>query len=222
MSTLLRGLISCLLTVTLVGSIMAADSGVAMLYTNGTAWINGNTVPHVIALFSGDLVQTKSDSLANIKAKGVNVVVLSDSLVQFERAALKLEHGRVNVVTTRGLTVRVGVLKVVPVSSASTEFEVVDTDGTAKIIARKGNLLLDDGKTTSILAQGQETTRHEQSRKDHKGGAGRRERGAASWIHRSRLRSAQAQLADSPRGCYSSARIRSVQKIRRGMMILDS
>lgn len=107
MSTILRGLLSCLLIVTLIASTMAADSGVAMLYTNGTAWINGNNVPKSMALFSGDLVQTKSDSLANIKAKGVNVLVLSDSLVQFDPAAVKLEHGGVNVVTTRGRAVRV-------------------------------------------------------------------------------------------------------------------
>ena len=166
MSTILRGLLSCLLIVTLIGSTMAADSGVAMLYTNGTAWINGNNVPKSMALFSGDLVQTKSDSLANIKARGVNVLVLSDSLVQFDPAAVKLEHGRVNVVTTRGLAVRVGVLKVVPASdSASTEFEVMDTDGTAKIIARKGDLRLDDGKTTTTLPEGQEASRDEESRK---------------------------------------------------------
>lgn len=173
MSTILRGLLSCSLVAALIGSTMAADSGVAMLYTNGTAWINGNNVPKSMALFSGDLVQTKSDSLANIKAKGVNVLVLSDSLVQFDPAAVKLEHGRVNVVTTRGLGVRVGHLNVVPASDAtSTEFEVSDTDGTARIIARKGDLRLDDGKTSSTLAEGQETTRDEESRKDRKRGAG--------------------------------------------------
>jgi len=103
----------------------------------------------------------------------VNVLVLSDSQVQFDPAAVKLEHGRGNVVTTRGLAVRVGVLKVVPVSdSTSTEFEVVDTDGTAKVIARKGDLTLDDGKTTSTLPEGKKTSRDEESRKDRKRGAG--------------------------------------------------
>ena len=103
----------------------------------------------------------------------MNVLVLSDSRVQFDPAAVKLEHGRGNVVTTRGLAVRVGVLKVVPVSdSTSTEFEVVDTDGTAKIIARKGDLTLDDGKTTSTLPEGKKTSRDEESRKDRKRGAG--------------------------------------------------
>jgi hypothetical protein len=144
-----------------------------MLYTNGTAWINGNNVPKAMALFSGDLVQTKSDSLANIKASGINVLVLSDSLVQFDPSAVKLEHGRVNVVTSKGLAVRVGGIKVVPASaSTATEFEVTDTDGTARIVARKGDLTLDDGKTTTTLAQGQEATRDEESKKDRKRGAG--------------------------------------------------
>jgi hypothetical protein len=159
----MRGLLSCLLVGTLVGSTMAVDSGAAMLYTNGTAWINGSHVPKTMAVFSGDLVQTKSDSLANIKASGINVLVLSDSLVQFDPAAIKLEHGRVNVVTTKGLAVRVGSLKVVPAStSSSTEFEVTDTDGTAKIVARKGDLTVDDGKTSTTLAQGQETSRDQE------------------------------------------------------------
>jgi len=70
MSTILRGRLSCLLMVTLIGSTMAADSGVAMLYTNGTAWINGNSVPKSMAPFSRDLVQTKSDSLAKYQSPG--------------------------------------------------------------------------------------------------------------------------------------------------------
>ena len=155
MSTISRERLSGLLIVVLIGSAFAADYGLAMLYTNGTAWINGNNVPNSIALFSGDLVQTESGASANIRAKGANVLVLSDSLVPFDAAAVKLEHGRVNVVTTRGLAVRVGNLKVVPLSdSSSTEFEVADTDGMATIIARKGNLTLDDGRTSTMLPQG--------------------------------------------------------------------
>jgi len=41
------------------------------------------------------------------------------------------------------------------------EFNVVDTDGTVRIAARKGDLLIDDGKDVVTLAQGQETTRDE-------------------------------------------------------------
>jgi hypothetical protein len=132
-----------------------------MLYTNGPAWLNGSSVPKTSAIFSGDLVQTRSDSVANLKAPGTSVLVLSDSLVQFQGSAVKLEHGVVNVLTSKTMTAQVGGLKVVPVAASWTEFEVRDTDGSVKIIARKGDLTLTDASGTTTLPQGQETTRDE-------------------------------------------------------------
>jgi hypothetical protein len=85
-----------------------------MLYTNGPAWLNGSSVPKTSAIFSGDLVQTRSDSVANIKAPGTSVVVLSGSLVQLQGSAVKLEHGSVNVLTSNNMKAQVGGLKIVP------------------------------------------------------------------------------------------------------------
>ncbi len=169
-----RGFVGCLLVSTMTTVAFPADSGVAMLYTNGAAWINGSRVPKAMALFSGDVVQTKVDSLANIKAGGINVLVFSDSLVQFDTTTVMLQHGRVNVLTSKGFAVHVGTLRVIPASTAAlTEFEVTDTDGTAKIVARKGDLTLSDGDKTETVAQGQETTRDDDSsKKDRKRGAG--------------------------------------------------
>ena len=56
-----------------------------------------------------------------------------------------------------------GEVKVVPASSAWTEFNVTDLDGTVRIAARKGDVTVSDGKGTVTLAQGQETTRDESS-----------------------------------------------------------
>jgi hypothetical protein len=39
----------------------AADSAAAMMYANGTAWINGGNIPKSSAIFVGDLVQTKAN-----------------------------------------------------------------------------------------------------------------------------------------------------------------
>lgn len=176
-SSTVRAVLSWLLVFVLPASMFAADSSAAMLYTNGTAWINGGSVPKAQAIFSGDLVQTKTDSLANIKATGSNVMVFSDSLVQFEGSALKLEHGGLNIGTSRSMGAQVGALKVVPASGSSwTEFEVRDTDGAVKIIAHKGDLkLIDANGTTTTLAEGQETTRDESKEKGKKR---RREGGA--------------------------------------------
>jgi hypothetical protein len=183
-----RAILSWLLIFLLPASTFAADSSAAMLYTNGTAWINGGNVPKSSAIFSGDLVQTKMDSVASIKSPGNSVLVLSDSLVQFQGSAVKLEHGSVNVGTSKSMATHVGELKVEPASASSwTEFEVRDTDGAVRIIARKGDLRLIDANGASTLAEGQETTRDENREKSKR----KRERGGA-------IPAAGGGLLDSP------------------------
>ena len=99
----LRKLVSCVLVLLVPASLFAADSAAAMLYTNGTAWLNGANVPKSSAIFVGDLVQTRTDSVANIKAPGTSVMVASDSLVQLKENAVKLEHGSLSVGTSKNL-----------------------------------------------------------------------------------------------------------------------
>ena len=171
-----RAILSCMLMFVLPASMFAADSSAAMLYTNGTAWINGGTVPKSSAIFLGDLVQTKADSVASIKAPGTSVLVSSDSLVQFQGDAKKLEHGGMNVGTSKSVAARIGGLRVVPVSPSWTEFEVRDTDGAVKIVAHKGDLTLIDAEGTTTLPQGQETTRDETQEKGKK----KRDRGVGA------------------------------------------
>lgn len=163
-----RGVLSWLLIVVMVSPAFAADSAAAMMYTNGTAWINGGNIPKSSAIFVGDLVQTKADSVANIKSSGTSVLVLSDSLIQYQGSAVKLEHGSLNVATSKNMAAQVGGLTVVPAGASWTEFEVHDTDGAVRIIARKGAVKLIDASGSSTLAEGQETTRDETSEKGKK------------------------------------------------------
>jgi len=173
-----RKMVSCVLLLVAPGSLFAADSSAAMLYANGAAWLNGSHVPNSSAIFAGDLVQTRSDSAANIHAPGSSITVLGDSLVQFEGASLKVEHGGVSVSTSKGVATTAGDVRVAPVSNAWTEFNVTDIDGTVRIAARKGDLTITDDDGTVTLPQGQETTRNEQSdqsdkkKKDKKRAAG--------------------------------------------------
>ena len=170
-SSVFRGMVSCVLVVVFPVALFAADSNAAMLYTNGAAWVNGAHVPRASsAIFSGDLLQTRSDSVANINEPGSSIMVLSDSLVQFEPASLRIEHGGVAVSTSRGVATTAGDVKVTPASFSWTEFDVADVDGVVKILARKGDLTVFDGKDTFTLAQGQETTRDEQSDTDQQTG----------------------------------------------------
>jgi hypothetical protein len=145
-------------------SLFAADSNAAMLYTNGPAWVNGAHVPRPSsAIFSGDLLQTRSDSVANINQPGSTNSVLADSLVQFEGTSVRIDHGGVTVSTSKGMSTIAGDVKVSPASDAWTEFNVIDVDGTVRIAARKDDVTVNDGTGTVTLAQGQETTRHESS-----------------------------------------------------------
>jgi hypothetical protein len=154
-------ILSCLMIIIFPAAMFAADQASAMLYSHGTALLNGTNIPRSSAIFSGDLVQTNKDSVANINATGSSVLVLNDSLIQYEGSRVSLEHGGVTVSTSKSLATRVGGVTVSPASSVWTEFEVRDVDGTVKIAARKGDLTVSDDKGTSTLAQGQETTREE-------------------------------------------------------------
>src|SRR5215469_7905553 len=99
-----RTMVSCVLLFLFPCSMFAADSNAAMLYTNGAAWVNGAHVPRTSsAIFSGDLLQTRSDSLANINEPGSSITVLSDSLVQFQGTSLDIDHGGVTVSTSKGM-----------------------------------------------------------------------------------------------------------------------
>ncbi len=173
-----RNMVSCVLLLIFPGSLLAADTGAAMVYTHGAAWLNGAHVPTSSAIFSGDMLQTRSDSPANINAPGSSITVLGDSLVRFEGASLKVEHGGVSVSTSKGVATTAGDVRVAPVSNTWTEFNVTDVDGTVQIAARRGDLTITDDDGTATLAQGQETTRDEQSdkseskKKNKKRGAG--------------------------------------------------
>ena len=167
--------IACWMMIALVPvSLWAADSSPAMLYARGAAWINGGAVPRTSAVFPGDLVQTRSDSVASINASGSNVVVLADSLVKFEGPAVALEHGSLKVATSKGLSTHTGDITVAPTSNAWTEFEVKQvSDDSVTVIAQKGDVTVSDGSNSSTLSQGQQTTvdnSEKKKKKRRKGG----------------------------------------------------
>jgi hypothetical protein len=163
-------------------ALVAADQPAAMLYSHGTALLNGNSIARSSAIFSGDVVQTNADSVANINATGSAVLVLNDSIVQYQGNAVKLEHGGVTISTSKLLTTRAGDVTVSPAAGVWTDFEVRDVDGMVQIAARKGDLAISDDTGTTTLAQGQQTTRDEsqntedKKKKKKRGGA---EAGAA-------------------------------------------
>jgi hypothetical protein len=159
-------ILSCMMVVIFPAALFAADQPAAMLYSHGTALLNGDSIARSSAIFSGDLIQTSADSAANINASGSIVLVLNESLVKYQGNAVELEHGGVTISTSKSMATRAGDVTVSPAASVWTEFEVRDVDGTVQIAARKGDLTISDDTGTTTLAQGQQTTRDESQSQD--------------------------------------------------------
>jgi len=155
----LKSAMCCFLAVAFPLQVFGGETASAMLYTMGPAWVNGTEVPKTVAMFSGDMLQTRADSTASIQSNGSNVTVMADSLVKFEGPAVEIEHGGVRVTTSRGMTARAGDVTVKPAGSSWTEFQVVDVDGRVQIAANKGDVTVQDNQGTTTVAQGQQTTR---------------------------------------------------------------
>jgi hypothetical protein len=157
----------------LSASLRAADTSAAIVYARGTAWVNGAAIPRSSAIFPGDMVQTKADTLANINLQGSSVAVAPDSLIKFEGDAVLIEHGGVTVGTSKTLATHVGDITITPATANWTEFQVADVDGTVKIMARKGDVIVTDTSGKTTVAAGQETTREEtqKRRRRQEGGA---------------------------------------------------
>jgi hypothetical protein len=184
-------ILSSIIVVIFPVALLAADPPTAMLYSHGTALLNGNSITRSSAVFSGDLVQTNADSVAKINATGSSVLILNGSLVQYEGSTLKLEHGGVTISTSKLLATHAGEVTVSPSAGIWTEFEVRDVDGRVQIAARKGDLTISDDTGTTTLAQGQETTRDDSQsqtdnkKKNKKRGAGGTVPGATAGIFNS-------------------------------------
>jgi hypothetical protein len=163
-----RCVLSCLMVLLIPMQLLAADTAAAMLYTNGSAWVNGSAVPKSAAVFAGDMVQTRTDSIARINASGSSLMVLADSLVKFQGPEVDIEHGAVQIGTSRGLATKAGEITIKPAGNSWTEFQVADVDGRVQIAATKGDLTVQDQQGTTTLSQGQQTTRDDSSQPEKK------------------------------------------------------
>lgn len=164
-----RKFVGLLMLAVFPASLMAADSGAAMMYAYGSASVNGSSVPRSSAIFPGDTVRTNSNSVAKINAPGLNVAVLQDSSVKFEGSSLSLDRGTVSVATSNGTAARIGEMTVTPASKAQTQYQVTEGNGKLQIIATKGDISLTDLAGTTTLSEGKRTTRYASS--GQKGGA---------------------------------------------------
>jgi hypothetical protein len=130
-------------------SLIAADTGGAVVHSKGGVWVNGAEIADSTAIFPGDVLETKPGSVANLDAEGSSVLIQPESIVKFQSNSLSLEHGSVSVGTSTGMSVHVNCIKIGPVSNDRTQYDVTDLSGTVQIAAHKNDVNI----TQSIAPQ---------------------------------------------------------------------
>ena len=154
-------------------SLLAADTGSAIVRGSGGVWVNGSEVADSSAVFPGDLLETKPGFIANLDAEGSSVLIQGESVIKFQGDYLVLEHGSVAVGTSTSMSVHVNCIKVEPLSNERTQYDVTDVTGTVQVAAHKNDVNIRQGgalrKTSSetnssqsgIVHEGQQATREE-------------------------------------------------------------
>jgi hypothetical protein len=154
-------------------SLLAADTGVAVVHTKGGVWVNGTEVADSTAVFPGDLLETKPGSVANLDSEGSSVLIQPESVVKFQGNSLSLEHGSVSVGTATSMSVHVKCIKVEPVSNQRTQYDVADVSGAVQVAAHKNDVNITQGgapgkampenssSQSALVHEGQQATRDE-------------------------------------------------------------
>jgi len=169
----LRNLVCWVMVVLLPLSLAAADTGAAVLHSQGGVWVNGFEVKGSTAVFPGDLLETKSGFVANLDSEGSSVLIQGESVVKFQGDYLVLEHGGVSVETSTSMSVHVNCIRVEPLSNDQTQYDVTDVSGKVEVAAHKNDVNIREvgalrksssetaSASSSIVHEGQQATRDE-------------------------------------------------------------
>ncbi len=135
-----------------------ADLNAAMLHAKGKATVNGSAVSNSQAVFAGDQVRTGKDSSATMTLAGSIVTLPSESGVVFANNTLAVNQGGALIVTSRGMTVTAGGLRIQPADGQKGRFEVTQSGGKVRVSAFQGRLTVSDGKQTTMIEPGHQLT----------------------------------------------------------------
>ncbi len=159
-------------------SLIAQDTSRAMLHSNGGVWLNGNPAPNSSAIFLHDLIQTQKESGATIAADGSAATIQPDTIVEFEGDELVLDHGSLQLNTSRAMRVRVNCLTVIPVTQEGTLYDVTAVDGRVMVVTYDNDVKIHhqgaaDRRSKSAFSDetvhpGTQVTREERCRADAK------------------------------------------------------
>jgi hypothetical protein len=154
-------------------SLNAADTGSAILRSEGGVWVNGNEIAGSTTIFTGDSLETKPGFVANLDVEGSSVLIQPESIVKFEGTYLTLEHGSVSVGTSTAMSVHVNCIRVEPLSNDRTQYDVADLTGKVEVAAHKADVKIEQtgsihkpsaensSSSSSVVHEGQQGSRDE-------------------------------------------------------------
>jgi len=135
-----RQLVCCVVIVILPASLLAQDANRGLLHSDGGTWLNELPATPVAAIFPDSLVQTQAGHVARIDVEGSSVLIAPETMVQFQGHELVLDHGSLQLDTSRAMEVMVGCITVTPVHAERTEYEVTDSGGKVRVLASKNDV----------------------------------------------------------------------------------
>ena len=181
-------------------ALVADDTGASMLHNQGGVLLNGKPAPDSSAIFRNDTIQTQPHFEATIDTTGSTVTVKGETLIQEGENELFLEHGTVLVSTSRGMAVRVGCLRVVPVTAQWTQYDVTDVNGKVTVNAHKNDVLIE------VRRGSQEMRRQQPSDKAtvHEGEHASRDEKCSPATKRPRYEAAHGAILNDPWAKWSA------------------
>src|SRR6266542_5080119 len=151
----------CLIVFGLAPVVFAQNTGVAVVNSTGSVFLNGAQLSNSNAVTAGDIVQTKETGTATIKAPGTSIAVEPNSILRFQGQSVALDRGQISVATGNGLSVNARDFKITPASNNWTQFYVTRSGGTIGIIARKNDVTVNCGSGSDTVKEGHQLSRED-------------------------------------------------------------
>jgi hypothetical protein len=146
-----RNFVSWVMIILFPLSLLAADTGSAIVHSNGGVRVNGAEVPDSTTVFAGDLLETEPGFLANLETEGSSVLILGESVVKFQGNCFA--SGARNCLGGNfDMSVQVNCIKVEPLAKDQTQndrtqYDVTDLSGTVQVATRKNDVTIRQGGT---------------------------------------------------------------------------
>ena len=139
--------------------LQAQNTAGAMVYAKGKVRVDTVEIPDSQAIFTGQSLETNSDSQASMVLQGSSVLVLPDSKIRLDPEELVFyDEGEIDITTVKRIVVRAGNLTIAPAPAPSSHFDVSKRKCRVHVIARIGDVEITRGFQTETLKEGKETT----------------------------------------------------------------